>query len=128
MEAVASAEEFELLLATATSDMILVVKWGASWCGPCRRMAPIFDRLSGEYSDADDITWLSVDTDALKGLAAQHSITRLPSFTFHCDGKQIGFLSGCSDEAALRQEVQRLVAEREERLVAAAVALSVAAD
>eukprot|EP01083_Nonionella_stella_P109918 321149_1 len=68
--------EFETYL--NTSVKLLVIDYKAEWCGPCKRMAPLFDELSEQYDNECD--FLSVDCDELPELAAQRGVASLPTF------------------------------------------------
>ncbi len=58
-----TAENFE---ATITDNDIVLVDWWASWCGPCRMFAPVFEKAAAEHPD---IMFAKIDTEAESGLA-----------------------------------------------------------
>jgi thioredoxin 1 len=55
----------------------LVVDFTASWCGPCKRVAPVFDSLASQHPTA---IYVKVDVDALPATAASFGITSMPTF------------------------------------------------
>ncbi len=61
-------------------DKSAIVDFYATWCGPCKRVAPILEELQKEYGDAIQI--YKVDTDKAKSVSAAFGITSLPSFLF----------------------------------------------
>lgn len=63
---------------TITSNDIVVVDWWASWCGPCRMFAPIFEAAAGQ-PDNSDIVFGKIDTEANPGLAAGANIMSIPT-------------------------------------------------
>lgn len=64
-------------------DGITVVDWWASWCGPCRAFAPVFEKASEAHPD---IVFGKVDTEAEQALAASAQITAIPTLMVFRDG------------------------------------------
>ena len=68
-----------------------VVDFSATWCGPCRMLAPILEELSEEYPD---IAFYNVDVDEDQALAAHYRIVAVPSVYVFEDGKMKGCFAG----------------------------------
>lgn len=61
-------------------DKPVIVDFYTTWCGPCKRVAPILEELQKEYGDAIQI--YKVDTDRARKVAQAFRITSIPSFLF----------------------------------------------
>ena len=72
---------------------VVVVDFFATWCGPCKMLAPVFEELSGEMND---VNFFKVDVDQALDIARKYAITTVPTMLIFKDGevvdKMIGFL------------------------------------
>lgn len=73
------------------SDKTVLVDFWASWCSPCRKVAPILDEIAGER---DDIKVCKVNVDEQRELAAAYDIMSVPTFLVMKDGLMIKKVSG----------------------------------
>jgi thioredoxin 1 len=74
--------EFDTLL---KGEPLLVVDCTASWCGPCRLIAPLIDQLADEYSDRAKV--LKLDLDANKPVANRYGIRSIPAVMIFKQGE-----------------------------------------
>jgi thioredoxin 1 len=101
MSTVALTEEtFEEVV---TKEGITLVDWWASWCGPCRMFAPVFEAASETHAD---ITFGKIDTEDQQGLAAAAQITSIPTLMAFRDGVLVFSQAGALPAASLEKLIQ----------------------
>ncbi|WGX95071.1 thioredoxin [Nocardioides sp. L-11A] len=85
---------------TVQDSPIVLVDFWASWCGPCRMFAPVFERAAVVHSD---VVFAKVDTEAERDLAAAAQITSIPTLMAFKDGRLVFRQAGALPAAGLEQ-------------------------
>lgn len=81
----------ETLQSHIRDDALVMVDFWAAWCAPCRAMAPMLDRLAGEFPQ---LRIVKVDADAHKPLLEQYGVRSLPTLQVYRDGQLVEELMG----------------------------------
>jgi thioredoxin 1 len=86
-----SIESLDDWISTVDKHQVLVVKFTAGWCRPCKDIKPVYEQLSEKYEYAH---FVEVDVDELDEVAAEHSVAVMPTFVVIEKGSPVSSLRG----------------------------------
>jgi len=97
----ATADRFEADVIQRSLEVPVLVDFWATWCGPCRTLGPLLEKLAGEYNGAFELA--KVDVDKEQQLAAAFQIRSVPTVVLVKDGQLADGFPGALPEGQLRE-------------------------
>ena len=99
---IGSEEAFDKLI---TGDVPVLVDFWATWCGPCRMIAPILQEIADQYGDK--VIVAKVDVDEQGELAQRFRIMNIPTLMLFKQGQLVDKVIGARPKAALEQMLEK---------------------
>ncbi len=103
---------FESAVVERSKTVPVVIDLWAEWCGPCKQLGPIIERVVAETNGAVELA--KVDVDANKSVGAAFKVQSIPAVYAMVDAKVVDSFMGAQPEATVREFVQRLIPSTEE--------------
>ncbi len=105
MAKVISENEFANVV--LNSNIPVVVDFFATWCGPCKMIAPVLEQLSKEYEGR--VAIVKVDVDEAMKLSEEYEIVSVPTLLFFKNGKAVHKMIGAGSKAMLKASIEKLI-------------------
>jgi thioredoxin 1 len=86
--------------------MLVVKRFTAAWCQPCKQLAPVFDALQSEISEAQ---FQTIDVDQNKQAALEANVSSVPTVIFEKDGQQVYRFSGVLPKSVIAGTIQKFL-------------------
>ncbi len=89
------------------SEIPVIVDFWATWCPPCKILAPVFEELAGEYEGK--VKFAKLNTDEARNVAQKYSIMSIPTLIVFKGGKEIERMVGALPKEALKEKIDALL-------------------
>ena len=89
------------------SGKLLIIDFWAEWCGPCKTVSPIFDKVSELYADNDKVIIGKCDVEEYPELTVQYTVRNIPTVLIIRDGEVKGRMVGSFTEISLVELIEQ---------------------
>lgn len=90
---------------TISANKVVLVDFWATWCGPCRMLAPVLDQVAAEVPD---VCIAKVDVDENQELAQRFNVASIPTLVYFKNGKVVEMSQGLTGKDAIKAVLAKL--------------------
>ncbi|MXO59737.1 tetratricopeptide repeat protein [Altererythrobacter salegens] len=105
-----AVERFQKAVVAPSQDKLVVLDFWAEWCGPCKALAPVLEKVCGEYADKG-VVLAKLDVDQEQFIASQFQVRSIPTVYAIFQGQPVADLTPMRSESQLKQALDQLLAQ-----------------
>ncbi|TSB01938.1 tetratricopeptide repeat protein [Sphingorhabdus contaminans] len=105
-----AVEQFRQQVVTPSMDKLVILDFWAEWCGPCKQLTPVLEKVAADYADRG-VVLAKVNVDENKFIAAQFQVRSIPTVYAIFQGQPIADLTPARTEPQLTQMLDQILAK-----------------
>ena len=105
-----AVEKFKQDVVEPSMTKLVILDFHAEWCGPCKALAPMLEKVAGEYADKG-VVLAKVDVDKEQFIAAQFQVQSIPTVYAMFQGQPVADLTNARSESQLKQMLDQILSQ-----------------